>query len=81
MLAWEEIFVCLLVLAALISFVWERIPTDMTAILVFGVLMAASFLPFAERLPEMKELLHVFSTHTKQWIIINRLESITAACM
>ncbi len=61
MLAWEEIFVCLLVLAALISFVWERIPTDMTAILVFGVLMAASFLPFTERLPEMKELLHVFS--------------------
>ncbi|MEX0322458.1 MAG: SLC13 family permease [Puniceicoccaceae bacterium] len=61
MLAWEEIFVCLLLLAALISFVWEKIPTDMTAILVFGVLMAASFLPFADTLPKMEQLLHVFA--------------------
>ncbi|HSH09365.1 MAG TPA: SLC13 family permease, partial [Oceanipulchritudo sp.] len=61
MLSWEEIFVCVLLVAALVSFVLERIPTDMTAILVFGVLMLATFLPFAETLPSPEELLRVFS--------------------
>jgi di/tricarboxylate transporter len=61
MLSWEEIFICIVLLAALVSFVWERIPTDMTAIIAFGTLMVAGFLPFAETLPNMHQLLAVFS--------------------
>ena len=61
MIGWEEIFVCLLLLGALISFVWERIPTDMTAIVLFGVLLIVSFLPFETTLPSMEQLLGVFS--------------------
>jgi di/tricarboxylate transporter len=61
MMSWEEIFVCLVLLAALVSFVMERIPTDMTAILAFGVLMVAGFLPFSETLPGMNQLLAVFA--------------------
>jgi len=61
MLSWEEIFICVVLLAALVSFVWERIPTDMTAIIAFGTLMVAGFLPFAETLPDMDQLLAVFS--------------------
>jgi di/tricarboxylate transporter len=59
--SWEEIFVCALLLAALVSFVWERIPTDMTAILAFATLAVAGFLPFSQTLPEMEQLLDVFS--------------------
>ncbi len=58
---WEEIFVCLVLLAALVSFIMERIPTDMTAILAFGALMLAGFLPFSETLPGMNQLLTVFA--------------------
>jgi di/tricarboxylate transporter len=61
MIGWEEIFVCVLLLGALISFVWERIPTDMTAIILFGILLVASFLPFDSSLPSMEALLAVFS--------------------
>lgn len=61
MLSWELIFVCLLLLGALASFIWERIPTDMTAILVFAILLLAGMLPFSESLPGMDQLLSVFS--------------------
>ena len=61
MMSWEELFVCLVLLAALGSFIWERIPTDMTAIIAFGALLVAGFLPVAETLPGMEELLAVFS--------------------
>jgi di/tricarboxylate transporter len=61
MIGWEEIFVCVLLLGALVSFVWERIPTDMTAIILFGILMVASALPFETSLPSMEKLLDVFS--------------------
>jgi di/tricarboxylate transporter len=61
MIGWEEIFVCLLLLGALISFVWERIPTDMTAIILFGVLIVGSFLPVDSSLPTLEDLLAVFS--------------------
>ena len=61
MLNWEEIFVIVLLVAALVSFVMERIPTDMTAIIAFGVLLMAGSLPFTELLPGMEGLLTVFS--------------------
>ena len=58
---WEIIFICLLLFAALASFVWEKIPTDLTAILVFGALILVSFLPFNRSLPSLDQLLEVFS--------------------
>jgi di/tricarboxylate transporter len=58
---WEIIFICLLLVAALVSFVWERIPTDLTAILVFGALIVASALPGNRSLPDLEQLLSVFS--------------------
>jgi di/tricarboxylate transporter len=61
MISWEIIFVGVILLAALASFIWERIPTDLTAILVFSVLLLASFLPFSESLPTLDRLLSVFA--------------------
>ena len=60
-MSWEVIFICALVVAILVSFILERIPTDMTSILAFGILALASFLPFTESLPTMDQLLDVFS--------------------
>ena len=50
-----------LLLMTLVSFVMERIPTDMTAILSFGILLLVGSLPFTEELPGMSGLLTVFS--------------------
>jgi di/tricarboxylate transporter len=55
------VFVGVLLVAALVSFIMERIPTDLTAILAFGCLMVAGFLPFNESLPSQSELLSVFA--------------------
>jgi di/tricarboxylate transporter len=61
MVVWEMVFVCLVLVAALASFIWERIPTDVTAVLVFGILLAAGMLPFARTLPDLGDLLGVFA--------------------
>jgi di/tricarboxylate transporter len=61
MVSWEMVFVGVLLIAALVSFIMERIPTDLTAILAFGCLLVASFLPFNETLPSQSELLGVFA--------------------
>lgn len=61
MLSWEILFVLGLLLAAFVSFIRERISTDLTAILVFSALLAASFLPFSQNLPSFEELLRVFA--------------------
>lgn len=62
MIAWEIIFVFLLLFGALVSFILEKIPTDLTAILVFTCLLAASFLPLGGQLPGLSALLAVFSS-------------------
>lgn len=61
MVSWEIVFVCVLMVAALASFVLERIPTDLTALLVFGILILAGTLPFSGSLPELDTLLEVFA--------------------
>ena len=58
---WEMAFVFALLVGAIVSFLLERIPTDQTAATVFGVLLAASALPFSERLPSVEQLLSVFA--------------------
>jgi di/tricarboxylate transporter len=61
MVSWEIVFVCLLLVGALVSFVIEKIPTDLTAILVFALLLGGTFLPFSQTLPSLEELLRVFA--------------------
>ena len=61
MVAWEIFFVLGLLVAALASFIWERISTDLTALLVFSVLLIGAYLPFTEKLPAFEELLGVFA--------------------
>ncbi len=60
-MTWEIVFVIVLLVAALASFLAERIPTDQTAISAFVAIVVAGSLPFADRLPSVGELLTVFS--------------------
>lgn len=60
-MTWEVVFVGLLLLGALVSFIIEKIPTDQIALLVFAILAAASALPFENSLPDLNLLLTVFS--------------------
>ncbi len=58
---WEIAFVIVLLVAAIVSFLAEKIPTDQTAISAFVAILVAGSLPFADRLPTVGELLTVFS--------------------
>ncbi len=60
-MTWEIVFVIVLLAAAIVSFLAEKIPTDQTAISAFVAILAAGSLPFADRLPSIGELLTVFS--------------------
>lgn len=55
----EIIFVFGLFFFTVISFIWEKIPSDLTAILTFTAILIAGF--FGEQLPKVDELLNVFS--------------------
>ena len=58
---WEIIFVFGLLVATLVTFVWEKIPTDLTAVTAFAILMGVSALTGSERLPSTEESLTVFA--------------------
>ena len=60
-MSWEIAFIFLLLLFAIVSFVWEKIPADLTATSVFGVLLFVSALTSSEHLPKIEDLLAVFS--------------------
>ena len=60
-MTWEILFVFTLLLFAVVSFVWERISADLTAITVFAVLLFISMLSSSEDLPSLHVLLGVFS--------------------
>ncbi|MEC7609055.1 MAG: SLC13 family permease, partial [Verrucomicrobiota bacterium] len=60
-MTWEILFVFTLLLFAVVSFVWERISADLTAITVFAVLLFISMLSGSEDLPSLHVLLGVFS--------------------
>lgn len=60
-MSWEIAFVFLLLFFAIVSFVWEKIPADLTATTVFGVLLFVSALTNSEHLPTIDDLLAVFS--------------------
>ncbi len=60
-MTWEIIFVFGLLLFAIISFILEKIPADMTSLTVFGVLIFISMLTKSTELPTLEETLGVFS--------------------
>lgn len=61
-MSWEILFVLGLLVVSLASFLLEKIPADQTAISIFALIVVASMLPFASKLPTMEQLLTVFSS-------------------
>ena len=59
-MTWEILFVFALLIFAITSFIWERIPADLTAITVFGVLIFVSMISKSPELPTLENLLGVF---------------------
>jgi di/tricarboxylate transporter len=60
-MTWEILFVFALLLFAIGSFIWERIPADLTSLTVFAVLIFVSMLAGSPELPSLEETLGVFS--------------------
>ena len=61
-MSWEIYFVILLLLFALINFVWEKLSTDLTAYCVFAALTLVTLVTQTDKLPGMPELLQVFAS-------------------
>lgn len=61
-MTWEIAFVLFLLAFALINFVWEKIPTDMTSFTTFAMLMGAAMLTGSPNLPTVDNLLQVFAS-------------------
>ena len=60
-MCWEIVFVLLLLGGALVSFVLERVPVDVTALTVFATIALVSIFTGSERLPNLEEILGVFA--------------------
>lgn len=60
-MSWEIYFVLALLVFAIVNFIWEKISADITAITVFGVLIFVSMATRSQQLPDLDELLAVFS--------------------
>lgn len=60
-MSWEVIFVVGLLTLTVISFVREKIPTELTALIAYCVLLLGSQLPFPNTLPKLGELMEVFA--------------------
>ncbi|MDB4345852.1 SLC13 family permease [bacterium] len=59
-MSWEIVFVFALLIFAIISFIWERISADLTALTVFGVLLFVSMITKSDLLPSLDATLGVF---------------------
>lgn len=59
-MTWEILFVFGLLVFAIVSFIWERISADLTALTVFGVLLFVSRLTNSDALPSLEATLGVF---------------------
>ena len=58
-MTWEMIFILVLLGLGIVSFVWEKIPSDLTAGLLFSIVLAVGL--WSENLPQVNELLGVFA--------------------
>jgi len=59
-MSWEIIFVFALLVFAIVSFILEKIPADLTSLTVFGVLLFVSMLTQSANLPNLEATLGVF---------------------
>ena len=59
-MTWEILFVFALLVFAIVSFIWERIPADLTSLSVFGILLFVSMLTGSAALPSLDDTLGVF---------------------
>lgn len=78
-MTWEIAVVLALVVFALVQFVRERWPTDLTGLAVFAILLILSQLPLQNTFPEARALLAVFSnpapiTVAAMFVLSNALE-------
>lgn len=78
-MTWEVAVILLLIVFALVQFVRERWPTDLTGLTVFGILLLLSQLPWKNTFPSANDLLGVFSnsaplTVASMFILSNALE-------
>ncbi|MFM8684317.1 MAG: hypothetical protein ACKOEG_11195, partial [Chthoniobacterales bacterium] len=60
-MTWEIAIVLALVLFALVQFVRERWPLDLTGLAVFAILLLLSQIPSENTFPETAQLLKVFA--------------------
>ena len=60
-MTWEIAFTFALLAFALVSFIKEKLSTDVTAITVFAIVVAVSVLTESKNLPEIKDLFGVFA--------------------
>ena len=60
-MTWEITFGLLLLLLTIGSFVWEKVTSDVTAILAFSIIILAATLFPKAQLPEIEDLIQVFS--------------------
>ena len=58
---WEIIFVILLLILALTSFIMEKIPPDLTALSVFAILILAQGVTHSTLLPSLPDMFQVFT--------------------
>lgn len=78
-MTWEIAVILALVAFALVQFMRERWPTDLTGLVVFALLLLLSQLPFTTSFPEAKQLLAVFAnpapiTVAAMFVLSNALE-------
>ena len=60
-MCWEIAFVLFLLVGALVSFVLERVPVDVTSLTVFAAITLVSIFTGSKRLPDLGEILGVFA--------------------
>lgn len=60
-MTWEIIFVFALLVFAIVSFILEKIPADLTSLTVFGLLIFVAMLTNSPELPSLEATLTVFS--------------------
>jgi len=68
-MSWEIIFVCFLIIAALTSFILEKIPVDLTAMVLFATIITVSVISGSPYLPSASEIVGVFSNPAPLTII------------
>lgn len=62
-MTWEIAFILLLLCGAVVSFIWEKLSPDLTALAVFACLVGAAIFWGSDSLPTLEQSLNVFSHH------------------